>query len=107
MCKDLIACWAHAGDKYDTVQMYACMLAGFRIDSNYRVIKMSKVVWRKSHWIHPNELCCQPEVRLHLREDAMYVLTVKADEEVEMVFESAQAFLKCFKHIKLNSKLEE
>ena len=37
----------------------------------------------------------------------MYVLRVKADEEVEMMFESAKAFFKCFRHLKLNSKLEE
>ena len=58
-------------------------------------------MWRKWHWIHPNELCGQPEVRLHLGEHAFYVLIVKADEEVEMVFENAQAFLRCFKHLTL------
>ena len=76
MRKDLIACWAHADDKYDTVQMYACMLAGFRIDSNYRVIKMSKVVWRKSHWIHLKKTVLQarskttPQRRRHVRTES-------------------------------------
>ena len=57
--------------------------AGFRTDNNYRVIKTSKVMWRRSHWIHLNELCCKHGIKLHLREDGLYALIVKADEEVD------------------------
>jgi hypothetical protein len=81
--------------------------AGFITDNNYRVIKMSKVVWRKSHWIHLNELCCKLGIKLQLREDGQYVLIVKADEEVEMVFDNSQAFFTCFKKLKLDNKLTD
>ena len=59
-------------------------LAGFR--TNYRVIKTSKVMWRKSHRIHLNELCCKLGIKLHHREDGLYTLTLKAVEEAEMMF---------------------
>ena len=64
-------------------------------------------MWRKSLWIHLNELCCKPGIELHLREDGLYALIVKADEEVEMMFENSHAFFKCFKQLKLASKLDE
>ena len=63
--------------------------AGFRTDNNHRVIQTSKVMWRKSHRIHLNELCRKLGIKLHLREDGLYVLIVKADEEVEMMFENS------------------
>ena len=62
--------------------------AGFTTDNNYRVIQTSKVMWRKSHRIHLNELCCKLGIKLYLREDGLYALTAKADEEVEMMFEN-------------------
>ena len=83
------------------------IFTGFRTDNNYRVIKTSKVMWRKSRRIHLNELCCKPGIELHLREDGLYALIVKADEEVEMMFENSHAFFKCFKQLKLASKLDE
>ena len=45
--------------------------------------------------------------KLHLREDGLYVLIVKADEEDEMMFENSQVFFKCFKQLTLASKLDE
>ena len=48
-------------------------------------------------------LCCELGIKVHLRE---YVLIVKADEKVEML-ENSQVFLKCFKQLKLTSKLDE
>ena len=39
--------------------------------------------------IHLNELCRKLGIKLHLREDGLYVLIVKADEEVEMMFENS------------------
>ena len=62
--------------------------AVFTTDNNYRVIQTSKVMWCKSRWIHLNELCCKLGIKLHLREDGLYALTAKADEEVEMMFEN-------------------
>ena len=47
-------------------------------------------MWRKSHWIHLSELCCKLGIKLHLIEDGLYVLIVKADEEVKMVFKISQ-----------------
>ena len=57
--------------------------------------------------IHLNELCCELGIKLHLREDGLYALIVKADEEVEMMFENSQAFCKCFKQLKLASELDK
>ena len=53
-------------------------------------------MWRKSHWISLNELCRKLGIKLHLREDGLYVLT----DKVEMMFENSQAF---FEQLKLAS----
>ena len=37
----------------------------------------------------------------------LYVLIVKANEEVEMMFENSQAFFRYFKQLKLASRLDE
>ena len=57
-------------------------------------------MWRKSHWIRFNELCRKLGIKLHLRDDGLYVLA----DKVEMMFENSQAF---FKQLKLASKLDE
>ena len=68
---------------------------------------ISKVVRRKSHWSHLSDLCCKLGIKLHLREDGLYVLIVEADEEAEIMLESSQAFFKCFKQLKRASNLDE
>ena len=74
-----IACYIHVTNAF-CYSMYACMYICM--------------------WSH---LCCELGIKLHLRE---YVLIVKADEKVEML-ENSQVFLKCFKQLKLTSKLDE
>ena len=54
-----------------------------------------------------NELCCKLGIKLHLREDGLHALTVKADEEIEMKLNKLQAFFKCFQQLKLASKPDE
>ena len=64
-------------------------------------------MWRKSRWIYLNEMCCKLGIKLHLREGGLYVLILNADGEDEMMFENSQALFKCFKQLKLASKLDE
>ena len=49
-------------------------LSDYKTDAKYRLMKASKVIWRRSPWIHLNDLCSRLRIQLHLNEDLKYVL---------------------------------
>jgi len=78
--------------------------AGYKTDANGRLIKASRVTWRRSPWIHLNELCLKLGVQLHLTGDR-YVLRVNPEEEIQMSFFDPKAFFTHFKRHQLQGRL--
>ena len=79
--------------------------AGYKTDAKGRLLKASKVTWRRSQWIHLNELCVKLGVRLHLMND-QYVLRFCPDEDIQMTFSDPKAFFTSFKRHQLRTRLE-
>ena len=77
--------------------------SGYSVDNNYNLIKKSKVTWRRSIWIHLNELCSRLSTKLHIRGDE-YVLRV-TDDAIELSFSDAKAFHSSFKRLQLRKML--
>jgi hypothetical protein len=71
--------------------------AGYATDDGYRLIKTSKVNWRKSPWIHLNELCAKLGVRLRCNADHQFVLSYIVDEDVLLSFTDPASFYTSFK----------
>ena len=49
-------------------------LGGYQTGDDSKLIKVSKVTWRMSPWIHLNELCAKPDVQLHLTSHQVYTI---------------------------------
>ena len=77
--------------------------AGYSTNANKKVIKASKVTWRRSQWIHLNELCSRLSVQLHLRGEE-YVFLVTSDG-IQLSFTDGRAFYTSFKHLQLDRML--
>jgi hypothetical protein len=79
--------------------------AGYKTDAKGRLLKASKVTWRRSQWIHLNELCVKLEVKLHLVDD-QYVLRFCPDEDIQMTFSDPKALFTSFKRHQLRIRVE-
>ena len=80
--------------------------AGYKTDNNYRLVKTSKVNWRRSPWVHLNEICIRTGVRLRKNDDS-YVLVIAPDQEVQFSCKDPSAFFTLFKTMQLNNMHEE
>lgn len=83
------------------------VFAGYTTDENYHLLKKSKVLWRKSLWIHVNDICARNKIQLQRNSEHMFVLKFWADEEVQMSFTDPKAFFTSFKRHQLQGMMDE
>ena len=78
--------------------------AGYKLNEDNKLIKGSRVDWRKSQWIHLHELCKKLNVQLHFRGNE-YVMRVKTDDDIEMTFSDSRSFFTFFKQQLIESTI--
>ena len=81
--------------------------ASYQTDNNYRLIKTGKVNWRRSQWVHLNELCGRLKVHLRGNEEEDFVMTAEVDENIQVNITDAQSLYMFLKSQHLQNAVQD
>ena len=81
--------------------------AWYQTDNNYRLVKTGKVNWRRSQWVHVNELCGRLKIRLRGNEAEDFVMSADVDENIHVNITDGQSLYMFLKSQHLQSVHQE